>query len=243
MPKNAFSALALTDSSGDEATQATPVVTAQVKTARKTRGTRVAITRPAPAPTTPDRRPPPASTNAPRRPVYRRNAKGQLVNATTGEVLKVGSRPPPQSALPPKMDAFPALGKSSGSTPAIRMGAWGAGIKAVVAAKDIPDPEIARRKAAEERRAWLKRQQAANMTAVSYYDSEDEYGEPPVYDEDPTDAELEAMRQNEEHERYMKWEQAHGTHLELETAEPEFTAAEQAAIAQYEQDQQQDDWW
>lgn len=241
MPKNAFAALALTDSE-DEA-PATPVVTTPVKTKVKAKATtRVAITRPAPTPTTPDRRPPPASTNAPRRPVYRRNTKGQLVNATTGEVLKVGSRPKPQSAPAPKMDAFPALGKSSGSTPAIRMGAWGAGIKPVVAAKDLPDPEIARRKAAEERRMWLKRQQAANMMAVSYYDSGDEYGEEPMYDEDPTDAELDAMRQNEEHERYMKWEQAHGTHLELETAEPEFTAAEQAAIAQYEQDQQ-DDWW
>ena len=233
---NAFAALALTDSE-DEA-PATPVVTTPVKVKVKAKPTRVAITRPAPATTTPDHRPPPASTNAPHRPVYRRNAKGQLVNATTGEVLTVGSRPKPQSAPAPKMDAFPALGKSkpSGSTPAIRMGAWGAGIKAVVAAKDLPDPEIARRKAAEERRMWLKRQQAANMTTVSYYDSEDE--EPPMYDDGPTDEELIAMREAEEHERHMKWDQMH----DAQFPEPEFTAEEQAAIAQYEQEQQ-DDWW
>jgi hypothetical protein len=231
MPKNAFSALALSESEDDS-----PVVTqpAQTKSKRRVRIDRAALHKQeskAP-PSTPERRPPQASTMAPRRPVYRRNAQGQLVNATTGEVLIVGPRRSASQKPPPKMDAFPMLGgKQTGPTKAIQIGAWGNGIKAVVDAKNLPDPAIAERKAREELALWLKRQQAASMTGGSYYDSEDDYEQMP---EGPTDEELMVMREREEQQRNESWEQTH------QTFEP--TADELAAIALYEQEQA-DDWW
>jgi hypothetical protein len=56
------------------------------------------------------------------------------------------------------MDAFPVLGGKPVN--AIQIGAWGDGIKPVVAAKNLPDPMIAQVKAEQDRACWLRKQEA-----------------------------------------------------------------------------------
>lgn len=98
---------------------------------------------------------------------YRRTQDGRLVLVAPGA---------PPAKDPETAGQFPALnGNTTSSAPV--MGSWAQGIEAVIAAKDLEDPAIERKRQQAARAAWLAKQRVANRATVyddDYYGDEEE---------------------------------------------------------------------
>lgn len=175
---NPFLALAtLTDDSEDETIPQTPVRATEPvaplapKKRVKKRPVKVPLSE---ILSSPSARPSQQRKGKKNRVTYRRNAAGQLV-APSGAVA--GRGPASSRRVSFKADDFPSFGGSV-SGPVVS-GTWTSGIDGVVAAKDLPDPAIARRQEAERRRVFLARQRAAAHAQgyVEYSDDEEYFSD------------------------------------------------------------------